>query len=157
MGALAFLSAGAGAAAEETGDEPTASETQPAESTPPRAHYTEREEKVMSATTGRAEKERVIEFKETEISGALARPIEIIIPRQRIDFDKITLTIYNNEPPHFTPEEYKMSYYRRNPVREDAASEDKVRSEFAPTGEAPPAAAEENEAESNGSPAPPQP
>ena len=81
--------------------------------------YVVREEKVVNFATGKVEVEKVIEFPELEILPELARPIEIIIRRTRPDFDKMPFTIYNNEPPSYVPDEYKLRYYRRIPVAED--------------------------------------
>ncbi len=80
--------------------------------------YVVREEKVINFETGKVEVETVIEFPELEILPELARPVEIIIPRTKPDFSKIPFTIYNNEPSPFLPEEYKLQYYRRVPVRD---------------------------------------
>jgi hypothetical protein len=80
--------------------------------------YVVREEKVVNFETGRVEVEKVIEFPELEILPELARPVEIIIPRTKPDFSKMPLTIYNNEPSPYLPEEYKLRYYRRVPVRD---------------------------------------
>lgn len=95
------------------------------------AEYVERVEKVTSAVTGKPEESRVIEFRGTEIKAELAKPIAIIVPRAKPDFDKITLTIYNNEPPSFAPEEYKLNYYRRIPVRDASAFDVQTQAEFA--------------------------
>jgi hypothetical protein len=105
-----------------------------AEATP---EYVEREENAVSPLTGKRYRERVIEFSAVEVNAELARPVEIIIPRARPDFDKITLTIYNNEPSALAPEEYKLEYYRRVPVREEAA-EAGTRAAFAPEAAATP-------------------
>jgi hypothetical protein len=80
--------------------------------------YVVREEKVINFETGKVEVEKVIEFPELEILPELARPVEIIIPRTKPDFSKMPLTIYNNEPSPYLPEEYKLRYYRRVPVRD---------------------------------------
>jgi hypothetical protein len=80
--------------------------------------YVVREEKVINFETGKVEIEKVIEFPELEILPELARPVEIIIPRTKPDFSKMPFTIYNNEPSPFLPEEYKLQYYRRVPVRD---------------------------------------
>ncbi len=81
--------------------------------------YVVREEKVVNYETGKVEVEKVIEFPELEILPELARPVLIIIPRTRPDFDEMPFTIYNNEPPSYVPDEYKLRYYRRIPVAED--------------------------------------
>ena len=80
------------------------------------AEYVVREEKVVNFETGKIETETVIEFPELEILPELARPVEIIIPRTKPDFDKMPFTIYNNEPSYYLPEEYRARYYRRAPV-----------------------------------------
>ncbi len=80
--------------------------------------YVVREEKVINFETGKVEVEKVIEFPELEILPELARPVEIIIPRTKPDFSKMPFTIYNNEPSPYLPEEYKLRYYRRVPVRD---------------------------------------
>jgi hypothetical protein len=82
--------------------------------------YVVREEKVINFETGKTETETVIEFPELEILPDLARPISIIIPRTKPDFDKIPFTIYNNEPSPYLPEEYRLRYYRRVPVGDES-------------------------------------
>lgn len=83
------------------------------------AGYVVREEKVINFETGKTETETVIEFPELEILPDLARPISIIIPRTKPDFDNMPFTIYNNEPSYYLPEEYRLRYYRRVPVGGD--------------------------------------
>jgi hypothetical protein len=78
--------------------------------------YVVREEKVVNFETGKVEVEKVIEFPELEILPELARPVEIIIPRTKPNFDQMPFTIYNNEPPSYVPDEYRLRYYRRVPV-----------------------------------------
>ncbi len=86
--------------------------------------YVEREEKVVNFVTGKVEKQRVIEFPELEIFPELARPVSIIIPRHKPDFEHIPFTIYNNEPPSYVPEQYRREYYRRlAPTRDVNAAE----------------------------------
>jgi len=82
-------------------------------------NYVVREEKVVNFETGKVEVEKVIEFPELEILPELARPVEIIIPRTRPNFDQMPFTIYNNEPPSYVPDEYRLRYYRRVPVGEE--------------------------------------
>jgi hypothetical protein len=82
-------------------------------------NYVVREEKVVNFETGKIEIEKVIEFPELEILPELARPVEIIIPRTRPNFDQMPFTIYNNEPPSYVPEEYRLRYYRCVPVGEE--------------------------------------
>ena len=84
------------------------------------AGYVVREEKVINFETGKTETETVIEFPELEILPDLARPISIIIPRTKPDFDNMPFTIYNNEPSHYLPEEYRLRYYRRVPVGDES-------------------------------------
>jgi len=133
----------AGAATAPAADAGTA----PAAEAPP--EYVEREENAVSPLTGKRYRERVIEFSAVEVKAELARPIEIIVPRARPDFDKITLTIYNNEPSALAPEEYKLEYYRRVPVREEAA-ESGTRAAFAPEAAAtPPESSAPSEAETD--------
>ena len=79
-------------------------------------NYVVREEKVVNFETGKVEVEKVIEFPELEILPELARPVEIIIPRTKPNFDQMPFTIYNNEPPSYVPDEYRLRYYRRVPV-----------------------------------------
>jgi len=81
--------------------------------------YVVREEKVVNFETGKVEVEKVIEFPELEILPELARPVEIIIPRTKPNFDQMPFTIYNNEPPYYVPEEFRLRYYRRVPVGEE--------------------------------------
>jgi hypothetical protein len=81
--------------------------------------YVVREEKVVNFETGKIEVEKVIEFPELEILPELARPVEIIIPRTKPNFDQMPFTIYNNEPPSYVPEELRLRYYRRVPVGEE--------------------------------------
>jgi hypothetical protein len=81
--------------------------------------YVVREEKVVNLETGKVEAETVIEFPELEILPELARPVTIIIPRTKPDFDDMPFTIYNNEPPSYVPDEYKYNYYRRVPLGEE--------------------------------------
>ena len=78
--------------------------------------YVVREEKVVNFETGKVEVEKVIEFPELQILPELARPVEIIIPRTKPNFDQMPFTIYNNEPPYYVPEEFRLRYYRRVPV-----------------------------------------
>ncbi|MGD8719367.1 MAG: hypothetical protein PVH29_11170 [Candidatus Zixiibacteriota bacterium] len=78
--------------------------------------YVVREEKVINFGTGKVEYEKVIEFPELEILPELSRPVEIIIPRTKPNFDQMPFTIYNNEPSSYLPEEYQLRYYRRVPV-----------------------------------------
>jgi hypothetical protein len=80
------------------------------------AEYVIREEKVVNFETGKVEVEKVIEFPELEILPELTRPVEIIIPRTKPNFDKMPLTIYNNEPSYHLPVEYRSRYYRLAPV-----------------------------------------
>jgi hypothetical protein len=82
--------------------------------------YVVREEKVINFETGKTETETVIEFPELEILPDLARPISIIIPRTKPDFDNMPFTIYNNEPSRHLPEEYRLRYYRRVPVGDES-------------------------------------
>lgn len=82
-------------------------------------NYVVREEKVVNFETGKVEIEKVIEFPELEILPELARPVHIIIPRTKPDFDQMPFTIFNNEPPSYVPEEYRLRYYRRVPVGEE--------------------------------------
>lgn len=82
-------------------------------------NYVVREEKVVNFETGKVEIEKVIEFPELEILPELARPVEIIIPRTKPNFDQMPFTIYNNEPPSYVPDEYRLRYYRRVPVGEE--------------------------------------
>jgi hypothetical protein len=81
--------------------------------------YVVREEKVVNFETGKVEVEKIIEFPELEILPELARPVEIIIPRTKPNFDQMPFTIYNNEPPSYVPEEFRLRYYRRVPVGEE--------------------------------------
>jgi hypothetical protein len=78
--------------------------------------YVVREEKVINFGTGKVEYEKVIEFPELEILPELSRPVEIIIPRTKPNFDQMPFTIYNNEPSTYLPEEYRLRYYRRVPA-----------------------------------------
>lgn len=96
------------------------------------AEYVVREEKVLNFETGKVEVETVIEFPELEILPELARPVGIIIPRTKPDFDKILFTIYNNEPSYYLPEEYRSRYYRRIPVGGDPPGEVKTGDMFKP-------------------------
>lgn len=81
--------------------------------------YVVREEKVVNFETGKVEVEKVIEFPELEILPELSRPVEIFIRRTKPDFDQMPFTIYNNEPPSYVPEEFRLRYYRRVPVGEE--------------------------------------
>ena len=83
------------------------------------AVYVVREETVVNFETGKIETETVIEFPELEILPELARPVGIIIPRTKPDFDEMPFTIYNNEPSPYLPEEYRLRYYRRVPTGGD--------------------------------------
>lgn len=96
------------------------------------AEYVVREEKVLNFETGRVEVETVIEFPELEIFPELARPVGIIIPRTKPDFDEILFTIYNNEPSYNLPEEYRSRYYRRIPLGGNPPGEVKTGDVFKP-------------------------
>jgi len=110
-----FAACAAEAEAEESAAEPeTGTDAVEAEE-----DYVVREEKVINFQTGKVEFEKVIEFPELEILPELSRPVEIIIPRTKPNFDQMPFTIYNNEPPSYVPEEYRLRYYRRVPVGEE--------------------------------------
>jgi hypothetical protein len=111
------------------------------------AGYVVREEKVVNFETGKTETETVIEFPEVEIFPELARPVGIIIPRTKPDFDKMPFTIYNNEPSYYLPEEYRLQYYRRVPVGGDSLGDVKTGDMFKP---AEPDEGREVKAESDG-------
>jgi len=85
--------------------------------------YVEREVKVINYVSGKVETERVIEFPEVEILSDISKPVTIVVPRQKPDFDKISQTIYNNEPPLYVPEDFRLEYYRRIPVRDIPADD----------------------------------
>ena len=112
--------AGAWAAAAATSDKDTGGDATAA-STPA---YTEREEKVVNFVTGKTETERVIEFAALEILPEVSRPVTIIIPRHKPDFNEITLTVFNNEPSLLLPDVYRLDYYRRLPLPKEVSGDD---------------------------------
>jgi hypothetical protein len=115
---------------------------------PTEAGYVVREEKVINYETGKVEKEEVIEFPELEIFPELSRPVEIIIPRTEPDFEHMPFTIYNNEPSPYLPEDYRLEYYGRVPVSEEALRRAKSGDLFRPAD----AEAADEEGETEGTP-----
>ncbi len=117
-------------------DAPTAAETENTggAAVAPTA-YVEREEKVVNFVTGRTETERVIEFRELEILPDISRPVTIIIPRHKPNFDEITFTIFNNEPSLLLPDVYRLDYYRRLTLPKEVADDEPGGENFAPQAE----------------------
>ncbi len=110
----AILAATAGAAESDNATPPAAT----AGGNGPSEEAVIREEKVFDVASGKIKTERVIEFPAAEILPALSRPVTIIIPRQKPGLDRISFTIFNNEPSFLLPDVYRAEYYGRRPVKE---------------------------------------